>query len=202
LDEATTVYDLQRLLEIFGAKPGQFDPDRLAAGIPLDYSAPHQRISAFLTHPLFNSYHSETEMLRYIHRLQARDLSLTHSMIPLGSCTMKLNATTEMLPITWPEFCRLHPFAPVDQAQGYQLLFDGWRNGWSRLRLCRRLLSLTPVRRGVCRPVDHPRLSPRQRRPAAHRVPYPQFCPRHQSGQRGYGRDGSCRCSLRRPRQY
>ncbi len=123
LDEATGVFDLQRLLEIFGAKPGQFDPEKLAADLRLEYPAPHQRRSDFLTHPVFNSYHSETEMLRYIHRLQARDLSLTHSMISLGSCTMKLNATAEMLPITWPEFSRLHPFAPVDQAQGYQLMF-------------------------------------------------------------------------------
>lgn len=123
LDEATGVFDLQRLLEIFGAKPGQFDPEKLAADLRLEYPAPHQRRSDFLTHPVFNSYHSETEMLRYIYRLQARDLSLTHSMISLGSCTMKLNATAEMLPITWPEFSRLHPFAPVDQAQGYQLMF-------------------------------------------------------------------------------
>lgn len=123
LDEAAGVFDLQRLLEIFGATPGQFDPEKLAAGLRLDYPAPHQRGSDFLTHPVFNSYHSETEMLRYIYRLQARDLSLAHSMISLGSCTMKLNATVEMMPITWPEFSRLHPFAPVDQAQGYQLMF-------------------------------------------------------------------------------
>jgi glycine dehydrogenase len=91
--------------------------------IAMDYPKPHQRSGDVLTHPVFNSYHSETEMLRYIYRLQARDLSLTHSMIPLGSCTMKLNATTEMLPVTWPEFGRLHPFAPPDQAEGYRLLF-------------------------------------------------------------------------------
>ncbi len=123
LDEVTTGYDLQRLLEIFEAKSGQFDLERLAGDIRLDYPAPHQRASAFLTHPVFNSYHSETEMLRYIHRLQARDLSLAYSMISLGSCTMKLNATTEMLPVTWPEFSHLHPFTPVEQTQGYQLLF-------------------------------------------------------------------------------
>ncbi len=123
LDEATTLADLHNLFEIFGAKPGQFDLEKLATGVELSYAGPHQRASAFLTHPVFHSYHSETELLRYIHRLQARDLSLTHSMIPLGSCTMKLNATTEMLPVTWPEFGRLHPFAPVDQAQGYQTLF-------------------------------------------------------------------------------
>jgi glycine dehydrogenase len=82
------------------------------------------RTSTFLTHPVFNSYHSETEMLRYIKRLESRDLSLTASMIPLGSCTMKLNAAAEMLPISWPEFARLHPFAPLKQARGYQILFQ------------------------------------------------------------------------------
>src|SRR5205085_5495124 len=77
------------------------------------------RTSRFLEHPVFNSYHSETEMLRYIHRLQSKDLSLAESMIPLGSCTMKLNATAEMEPVTWPEWSYVHPFAPRDQAQGY-----------------------------------------------------------------------------------
>ena len=83
-----------------------------------------QRKSPCLTHPVFNSYHSETEMLRYIHRLQSKDLSLVNAMIPLGSCTMKLNATTEMVPVTWQEFGGLHPFVPSEQAQGYHILFD------------------------------------------------------------------------------
>jgi glycine dehydrogenase len=82
------------------------------------------RTSTFLTHKVFNSYHSETEMLRYIKRLESRDLSLTASMIPLGSCTMKLNAAAEMIPISWPEFARLHPFAPLKQTRGYQILFQ------------------------------------------------------------------------------
>ncbi|MGB8368621.1 MAG: aminomethyl-transferring glycine dehydrogenase subunit GcvPB [Verrucomicrobiia bacterium] len=82
------------------------------------------RTSPFLTHKVFNSYHSETEMLRYLKRLESRDLSLTASMIPLGSCTMKLNAAAEMIPISWPEFARLHPFAPLKQARGYQVLFQ------------------------------------------------------------------------------
>src|SRR5208282_3207729 len=82
------------------------------------------RTSPFLAHKVFNSYHSETEMLRYIKRLESRDLSLTASMIPLGSCTMKLNAAVEMIPISWPEFGRLHPFAPLKQARGYQILFQ------------------------------------------------------------------------------
>jgi glycine dehydrogenase len=122
LDEAATLANLQALLELFGVA----DPlniEELAGDILLDYPAPFQRTSDFLTHPVFNSYHSETEMLRYIFRLQNRDLSLAHAMIPLGSCTMKLNAATEMIPVTWPEFSHLHPFAPPAQAQGYQALF-------------------------------------------------------------------------------
>ena len=81
------------------------------------------RTSKYLTHPVFNSYHSETDILRYIHHLQSKDLSLVHAMIPLGSCTMKLNSTAEMIPVTWPEFNDIHPFVPLDQAQGYQRLF-------------------------------------------------------------------------------
>ena len=81
------------------------------------------RRAAYLTHPVFNSHHSETEMLRYIRRLEGKDISLTRSMIPLGSCTMKLNATAEMMPVTWPEWGRLHPFAPPAQAEGYQTVF-------------------------------------------------------------------------------
>jgi glycine dehydrogenase len=123
LDEATTVKELNTLLAIFGAADGQFDLAEMADGMSLDYDETFQRTSDYLTHPVFNSYHSETEMLRYIQRLQNRDLSLTHSMIPLGSCTMKLNATTEMLPVTWPEFGRIHPFAPKEQAAGYLELF-------------------------------------------------------------------------------
>src|SRR5438045_943298 len=82
-----------------------------------------QRTTKFLQQPVFNSYHSETELLRYINLLQSKDLSLAHSMIPLGSCTMKLNATSEMLPVTWLEFSSIHPFAPTDQTHGYSELF-------------------------------------------------------------------------------
>jgi len=115
-DETVTANDLKNLLTLF-------DTDHSPAGdsvIPLEL----QRKSAYLTHPVFNSFHSETEMLRYIHRLETKDLSLNTSMIPLGSCTMKLNATTEMVGVTWPEFGRLHPFAPQDQAKGYKKIFD------------------------------------------------------------------------------
>jgi glycine dehydrogenase len=123
LDEATTVEELHSLLAIFGAAEDQFDLAEMADGLLLDYDETFQRTSDYLTHPIFNSYHSETEMLRYIQKLQNRDLSLTHSMIPLGSCTMKLNATTEMLPVTWPEFGQIHPFVPKEQAAGYLELF-------------------------------------------------------------------------------
>ncbi|MEN9211174.1 MAG: aminomethyl-transferring glycine dehydrogenase, partial [Thermostichus sp. DG02_2_bins_29] len=120
LDEATTSKDLRDLFYVFTGSLLEEIGDP-----PLSQSLPSAliRTSSYLTHPVFNRYHSETELLRYIHRLQSRDLSLTHSMIPLGSCTMKLNATVEMLPVTWPEFAQLHPFAPLEQARGYQKLF-------------------------------------------------------------------------------
>ena len=118
LDETTTSADVEELLEIFGAKTRV--KTFSTSGIPPDL----QRESPYLTHPIFNSYHSETEMLRYIHRLQTKDLSLVNAMIPLGSCTMKLNATAEMIPVTWREFGELHPFAPREQAKGYEHLFS------------------------------------------------------------------------------
>src|SRR5207248_4887776 len=93
------------------------------ADVPTEFDSSFGRTSAYLTHAVFNTHHSETEMLRYIFKLQSRDLSLAQAMIPLGSCTMKLNATSEMLPVTWPEFSRIHPFAPLDQVAGYLELF-------------------------------------------------------------------------------
>jgi glycine dehydrogenase len=127
LDETTTADDVRALWEVFAAgKPVSFSPAELAkeAQLPwLDAATGLARATAYLQHPVFNTHHSETEMLRYMRRLEARDLSLTHAMIPLGSCTMKLNATAEMLPITWPAWNRLHPFAPPAQAGGYQALF-------------------------------------------------------------------------------
>src|SRR5678815_5786799 len=98
--------------------------DELSAAVDARYDERFARTTSFLTHEVFNSYHSETEMLRYLKRLEARDLSLATSMIPLGSCTMKLNATCEMLPLSWPEFNRIHPFAPLRQTRGYQVLFQ------------------------------------------------------------------------------
>ncbi|MEO8428392.1 MAG: aminomethyl-transferring glycine dehydrogenase subunit GcvPB, partial [Verrucomicrobiota bacterium] len=124
LDETVMENDLAELLQIFngGCEPA-FTVRELAAAAASDVPAGFARASKFLTHSVFNRYHSETEMLRYLKRLESRDLSLTHSMIPLGSCTMKLNATCEMVPVSWPEFSKLHPFAPLRQTQGYQILF-------------------------------------------------------------------------------
>ncbi|HEX3554724.1 MAG TPA: aminomethyl-transferring glycine dehydrogenase [Thermoanaerobaculia bacterium] len=120
LDETATAGDVDELLAIFGS---DLKATELADKIDFSLPAPHARTSKFLTHPVFNSFHTEHEMLRYIKRLEARDLSMATSMISLGSCTMKLNATSEMVPVTWPEFGALHPFAPADQTAGYQELF-------------------------------------------------------------------------------
>ena len=125
LDEAVEPEDLATLLQLFGGQEGDELSDSELRG---ESARPEgldglfeevRRQSPFLEHPVFNRYHSETEMLRYIHRLEGRDLSLCTSMIPLGSCTMKLNATTEMLALSWPEFARVHPFSPRDQVLGY-----------------------------------------------------------------------------------
>ncbi|HEV8540427.1 MAG TPA: aminomethyl-transferring glycine dehydrogenase, partial [Nitrospiraceae bacterium] len=120
LDEVTTPEEIQTLLEIFSnKKPAPVTVDELANRVNVAFPTGLARESKYLTHEVFHRYHSEHEMLRYMHRLQARDLSLVHSMIPLGSCTMKLNATVEMIPVTWKGFGRIHPFAPPDQTRGY-----------------------------------------------------------------------------------
>ena len=122
LDEATSPSDVAELWQIFnGDKATAFTVGELASN---RQSPIANRQSKFLQHPVFNRYHSETEMLRYIKRLESRDLSLTASMIPLGSCTMKLNAAAEMFPVSWPEFAKIHPFAPIKQTRGYQKLFE------------------------------------------------------------------------------
>ncbi len=128
LDETTNLEDITSIIRVFArVKAKSIDDvnlDSLKTKLEARISPELQRTSEFLTHPVFNTHHSEHEMLRYIKSLENKDLSLCHSMIPLGSCTMKLNATTEMIPVTWPEFSKMHPFAPLDQTGGYMQLFD------------------------------------------------------------------------------
>jgi glycine dehydrogenase len=123
LDETTTLADVELLLDVFRGNAVRPDVATLAREASPGIPDALRRKSAYLTHPVWHSYHSETEMLRYIRRLEGKDISLTRSMIPLGSCTMKLNATTEMMPVTWPEWGRIHPFAPPAQAAGYHVVF-------------------------------------------------------------------------------
>jgi glycine dehydrogenase len=133
-DETTTAEDVEML---WRAVSGRDDLDFTVA--ELDRAQPSalppalRRKSACLTHPVFNTHRSETEMLRYLRRLQSRDIALDRSMIPLGSCTMKLNATTEMVPVTWPEFARVHPFAPLDQVEGSLALIHGLEDMLKRI---------------------------------------------------------------------
>ncbi len=120
VDETTTPATVEAVWRAFGGKLSYADVE---AGARETLPADLKRGSAFLTHPVFHTHRSETELLRYMRKLADRDLALDRAMIPLGSCTMKLNATTEMIPLTWPEFCNLHPFAPANQARGYHALF-------------------------------------------------------------------------------
>jgi glycine dehydrogenase len=126
LDETTSAEDIQLLNKIFSKVKGiPADQAELTEGnVETVIPSALQRSSSYLTHPVFNKHHSEHEMLRYIKSLETKDLSLCHSMIALGSCTMKLNATTEMIPVTWPEFGQIHPFAPADQVAGYYTVFN------------------------------------------------------------------------------
>ncbi|MCJ1415748.1 glycine decarboxylase subunit P [Xylographa parallela] len=133
IDETVDTQDLLDIINVFehfSSKKASINLGEIVADLGINSledvssSSAMKRTSSYLTHPVFNTHHSETELLRYIHHLQSKDLSLTHSMIPLGSCTMKLNATTEMIPVSWPEFSSIHPFVPVDQAKGYAILID------------------------------------------------------------------------------
>ncbi len=131
LDETTRPEDVDDILAVFnGGEAAELDARTLAETCaPPELPEAVRRTSPYLAHPVFHRHRSETEMLRYLHKLESRDLSLNASMIPLGSCTMKLNASTEMAALTWPEFGRIHPFAPLDQAQGYRRVFrdlEGW----------------------------------------------------------------------------
>jgi len=124
IDETTSLRDIEEIVTIFAEANGK--DAHFNANEPAHYQIPEklQRESAYLTHPVFNSYYTETKMMRYIKTLENKDLSLTQSMIPLGSCTMKLNAATELIPVSWAAFANLHPFAPLDQAQGYLKIFE------------------------------------------------------------------------------
>jgi len=137
VDETTSPEDIKTLVRFFAKVKGKtindVNFDELKANLQTVIPTELQRKSAYLTHSLFNSHHSEHEMLRYIKSLEAKDLSLCHSMIALGSCTMKLNATTEMIPVTWAEFSKIHPFAPADQVGGYMQLFDEINNWLSEI---------------------------------------------------------------------
>lgn len=126
LDETTTIQDVETIVSVFASVAGKNSPElsQWFNGLSYEMEDGLLRKSLFLTHPVFNSYHTEHEMLRYIKRLESKDLSMVHSMISLGSCTMKLNATTEMIPVTWPEMNQLHPFVPLDQAEGYAEMLD------------------------------------------------------------------------------
>uniref|UniRef100_A0A673WX61 Glycine cleavage system P protein n=1 Tax=Salmo trutta TaxID=8032 RepID=A0A673WX61_SALTR len=124
LDETVTERDLDDLLWVFGCESSaELIAEKMGERVKGIMGSPFKRTSKYLIHTVFNSYHSETNIVRYMKRLENKDISLVHSMIPLGSCTMKLNSSSELMPITWKEFANLHPFCPLDQAEGYQQLF-------------------------------------------------------------------------------
>ncbi len=198
LDETTTPAVLQAVAAAFGLPELDVDElDRRAVdGLP----ASARRTGELLTHPVFNRYHSEHELLRYLRRLADRDLALDRTMIPLGSCTMKLNAAAEMLPITWPELSHLHPFAPTDQAAGLPRADRPAGAAAGRHHRLRRgqppAERRQPGRAG--RPAGHPRLPPQPGRRGADRLPHPLERARHERRQRGHGRAPGGRGGVRR----
>jgi glycine dehydrogenase len=128
LDETTSSEDIAQIVSVFAEAAGKKATEISLNGQSSKWPASLIRSSSFLTHPVFNAHHSEHEMLRYIKRLENKDLSMVHSMISLGSCTMKLNATSEMIPVTWPEIGNIHPFAPAEQSMGYKEIIDNLEN--------------------------------------------------------------------------
>ncbi len=193
VSEVDDAASLARLLAVFGVQN---------AGVSINSQQGNvgklDRTSAFLTHPIFNTFHSETEMMRYLKRLENKDLSLTHAMIPLGSCTMKLNAAAELLPITWPEWAEMHPFSPTEQTQGYhELLADLGRDlaeatGFAAGKFATEFRCIGRVCRVACDPCI-----PCFTRRSSSRYLFDPFVGAwYKSGQCGYGRHAGCGCSL------
>ena len=200
LDETTTPEIVEAVWRAFGGKLSYAEIDASAReALPAEL----KRTTRFLTHPVFHAHRSETEMLRYMRKLSDRDLALDRAMIPLGSCTMKLNATTEMIPLTWPAFANLHPFAPAEQARGYHALFAAAGAVAVRHHRLRRGFAAAELGRAgrICRTARDPRLSCLARRSASQGLPDPLLRARHQSGLRQHGRHGGGGGRLRRRRQ-
>ncbi len=203
LDETTTRDDLLALWRVFAQGRPLPSFDRFEKGIAPLVPAPLLRTSAFLTHPVFNTHHSETEMLRYLRMLADKDLALDRSMIPLGSCTMKLNATSEMIPITWPAFAHMHPFAPADQLAGYAEL-DAQLRAWLSQATGYSGISLQPNAgsQGEYAGLLAIKAWHESRNEARPRhLPDPGIGARHQPGERPDGRASSGGGEVRRPRQ-
>ena len=162
-----------------------------------------ERSTPFLTHPVFNTHHSETQMMRYIKGLERKDVGLDTSMIPLGSCTMKLNAASEMIPVSWPEFSRMHPFAPASQVAGYAEIFAALGIGALHDHRLRGRLAAAELRRPgrVRRADDDPGLPPRPRRLPPRRRAHSVVGARHQPGQRDHGRAQGRGGGVRQQRQ-
>ena len=196
LDETTTPAIVERVLGAFGLDPVDRSDERPAPTAIPDALA---RSTPFLTHPVFHRYRSETEMLRYLRRLADRDLALDRTMIPLGSCTMKLNATTEMIPITWPGFARLHPFAPIDPGRRVPSPVHRSRTLAVRDHGLRRGVAATERRVAgrARRAARDPRVPPESGGAGTQRVPDPGVCARDERRERGDGGHARRRRSLR-----